>query len=103
MKVEEYVVDVVVQKLEECEQLLSDEAYAFLDSHEGIDDIMVYQGALIDYLKTLEARFWCNEADDEDERIIKVMLHLINLLLNAMNELVDAILDDDDIIKIDED
>lgn len=97
MKIEEYAVDVLVKKLEECEQHLSDEAYAFLDSYEDIDDIMVYQGALIDYAKTLEARFWMDEEDDEDERIIKTMLLLINALINAM---IDA---DDDIIVIDND
>lgn len=94
MRIEEYAVDVIVQKLNECEQLLSDEAYAFLDSYEDIEDIMVYQGALIDYAKTLEARFWMDEEDDEDERIIKTMLLLINALINAM---IDA---DDDIIVI---
>lgn len=94
MNIEQYTVDVIVQKLNECEQLLSEEAYAFLDSYEDIEDIMVYQGALIDYAKTLEARFWMDEEDDEDERIIKTMLLLINALINAM---IDA---DDDIIVI---
>ncbi len=95
MNIEQYTVDVIVQKLNECEQLLSDEAYAFLDSFEDIEDIMVYQNALVDYAKLIEDRFWCDEEDEQDEVLIKNMLLLINTLINAM---IDA---DDDIIVID--
>lgn len=84
----EYVIDIIVNKLNEAEQLLSDEAYEFLNSFEGAEeDVMVYHNALNEYLLILKDRFWMDEEDEQDERIIKKMLFLIYALINAMEEL----------------
>lgn len=84
----EYVVDIIVNKLNEAEQLLSDEAYEYLNSFEGAEeDIMVYHNALNEYLLILKDRFWMDEEDEKDEQIIKKMLMLIYTLINAMEEL----------------
>lgn len=90
----EAIVDILVQRLNETEQQLSDEAYEYLNSFEDIEDIMVYQRALIEYSKILRDRFWFDEEDEQDAETIKNMLRLINALINAM---IDA---DDDIILI---
>lgn len=87
MNTVEYVIDIIVNKLNEAEQSLSDEAYDFLNSFEDIEDILVYQRALNEYLLILKNRFWMDEEDDKDEQIIKKMLMLIYTLINAMEEL----------------
>jgi hypothetical protein len=81
------VIDVLTQQLSNEEQLLSDEAYEFLNSFENIDDIMVYYYALNEYLMMIKNRFLMEESDEEDKRIIIKMMLQICALVNAVYEL----------------
>ncbi len=86
MRIEEQIVDTLIVLLDEAEQELSDECYEYLNSFEDIEDIFVYQRALVDYLQILKSRFWCDNEDEQDEEVIVRMLPLINTLMNAMLE-----------------
>ena len=81
------VIDVLTEQLSNEEQLLSDEAYEFLNSFENIDDIMVYYSALNEYLIMIKNRFLMGESDEEDKRIIIKMMLQICALVNAVYEL----------------
>ena len=87
----ETIVDLLVERLEQAEQQLSDEAYEFLNSFEDIDDIITYQNALLEYKHIIKDRFFMDEEDERDELLIKNMLLLINTLINAMIEMDDKI------------
>lgn len=86
MDTREYIVDKIIKKLEKLEGMLSDEAYAFLESYEDIEDAIVYQQALIEYQQILKDRFWLDEEDDKDEITISEMISLIATLSSAMAE-----------------
>ncbi len=97
MNIEQYAIDVMVKKLEECEKLISDEAYDFIMTYEGgmaVDDIWIYLAALVDYLDIIDDRYYMEDADEEDAEIIKKMILLIHALTNAMLD------DEDDVIII---
>ena len=94
----EAIIDILVQRLEEAEQQLSDEAYEYLHCSEGVEDIFVYKKVLGDYSKLLKDRFWCDPEDEQDAETINKMLQLINALVNAMTK---QRLNDDNIIVID--
>ena len=99
MNIEQYAVDVMVQKLEECEKLISDEAYDFIMNYEegmAVDDIYIYLAALVDYADMIEDRYYMEDTDEEDAEIIKKMVLLIHALINAMLDI------EDDVIIIDE-
>ena len=95
---EEAIIDILVKRLEEAELQLSDEAYKYLASFEGVENIFVYQRALVEYSKLLKDRFWCDPEDEQDAETIDNMLQLINTLVNAM---IEQRLNDDNIIVID--
>lgn len=98
MRIEEQIVDTLIVLLDEAEQELSDECYEYLNSFEDIEDIFVYQRALVDYLQILKSRFLCDDEDEQDEEVIVRMLPLINTLMNAMLEQPnnsDIIIDED--------
>jgi hypothetical protein len=79
--------DVVLDKLSEAYKLLSPQAKQFIESELHEDDIIDLQQAILYYQEIIKDRFYSEDPDEEDYRLIDWMKIFIDCFLDHVDDI----------------
>ena len=86
-QVDKELCDVVLEKLSEAYKLLSPQAKQFIESELHEDDIIDLQHAVMYYQEVIKDRFYSDESDEDDAKLI----FWINIFIDSFLDHVDDI------------
>ena len=86
-KADKELCDVVLDKISEAYKLLSEDARRFIESELHEDDILDLKHAVNYYKEIIKDRFYCEDADEDDAKLI----FWINIFIDSFLDHIDDI------------